>query len=102
MDLHRIATRVALQFTAGEPEAMGEFHSVMKGLRGVQNQGQHLVDLVGGTEVSGPELKKVEALVTDFTAKWSPAVHDMSAEASTLLRAVGDAVVRARRTKTRG
>ena len=103
MDLHRIATRVAARFTrAAEPEALGGFHSVLKGLRGVQNQGQHLVDLVGGTELGGAELKKVEQLVSEFTAKWSPSVHDMSNEASDLVRAVGDAVVRGRRTKVRG
>lgn len=102
MDLHRIATRVARHFTAGAPESLDGLHGVLKGIRVVQGQGQEVVELASGTEVVGPELDKVNAAVSTFTSKWGPAVKEMQSEASTLVRSVGDAVVRSRRTRTRG
>lgn len=102
MDLRRIATRVAQHFTAAGPESLEGLHGVLKGIRVVQGQGQEVVELVSGTEVVGPELQKVNAAISTFSAKWGPAVKEMQSEASTLVRSVGDAVVRSRRTRTRG
>lgn len=102
MDLHRIATRVAQHFTAGEPESLNGLHGVLKGMRVVMGQGQEVVELVHGTEVSGPELEKVNSAITEFSSKWGPAVKEMQSEASTLVRSVGDAVVRSRRGRVRG
>lgn len=103
MDLHRIATRVAARFTvAAEPEAMAGIHGLVKGLRGGISQAQQIVDLVGGTELVGPEMDKVNQQLSGFASKWGPQVEKLSAEASQLARTVGDAVVRNRRGRTRG
>jgi len=101
MDLHRIATRVARQFTAAELENLHAYQDVMKVLTAIRTHGNDLVELVSHANLSGPALQEADALVQAFIGQWGPTVQEMESANRDLKLQVGDQVV-ANRPKNKG